>query len=187
MRSISWVLLLVVAFSLSAFAQKEEKLDVQSVDEYTTVQRNLIQTAVTVNSQGSPFEGQFDTLLVAILAADPIVFGALSTPFEFTVFAPTDAAFAELGLTPSNVGTLDPSLLSSILRYHVIVGERRAAQVLSAPRFRTLQGRFIFPSATPAPSIRDTQGRVANIIATDVLAGNGVIHAIDKVILPFSL
>ena len=143
----------------------------------------IVDVAVAVNGPGSPFEGQFDTLITAVLAADPIVLDRLSGNGKLTVFAPTDDAFAALGLTPENVGSLDTGFLTQVLLYHVARGERTAAAVVPAERIRMLAGGFLFKEAG-STTLVDNLGRPANIIVTDVKAANGVIHAIDAVVLP---
>jgi len=145
---------------------------------------NIVQVALAVNGPGSPYEGQFDTLIAAVLAADPLVVNTLSGKGQFTVFAPTDDAFAELGLNPANVGSIDQGFLTQVLLYHVARGRRDAGDVLSSHRIRSLQGNFFFPSSSA--TITDALGREADIIVTDVSASNGIIHAIDRVILPFA-
>jgi hypothetical protein len=67
----------------------------------------LVDVAIAVNTEG-PFAGQFDTLIAAVLAADPAVLKTLSGNGQFTVFAPTDDAFAALGLNPTNIGYFRP-------------------------------------------------------------------------------
>ena len=145
---------------------------------------NLVEVALAVNGPGSPYEGQFDTLITAVLAADPVVVNTLSGKGQFTVFAPIDDAFAALGLTPDNVGSLDQETLTQILLYHVVRGRRDAGDVTTSDRIRSLQGTFFFPNSSA--TITDALGRDANIIVTDVPASNGIIHAIDAVILPFA-
>jgi uncharacterized surface protein with fasciclin (FAS1) repeats len=141
----------------------------------------IVDVAIAVNSEGA-FAGQFDTLIAAVLAADPAVLTTLSGDGQFTVFAPTDDAFAKLGLTPANVGTaLDQATLTSILLYHVAPGRRSSGQVLRAKRINTLNGGFL---RQKDGVLTDNQGRTATIIVTDVAAGNGIIHAIDTVVLP---
>ena len=68
----------------------------------------IVDTAIALNSSG-PYAGQFDTLIAAVLAADPAVVNTLSGNGQFTVFAPTHAAFNALGLSPESVGELDQS------------------------------------------------------------------------------
>jgi len=142
----------------------------------------IVDVAIAVNSEG-PFAGAFDTLIAAVLAADPAVVATLSGNGQFTVFAPTDDAFAALGLTPQNVGTLDQGALTQILLYHVARGRRDSGQVLASDRIRTLQGGFLMQDSGV---LTDNLGRTANIIVTDVEAANGIIHAIDAVVLPFA-
>jgi uncharacterized surface protein with fasciclin (FAS1) repeats len=170
MRSILWVFVLSMAlgFGLASDAKANHL--------------NIVQTAIAVNAEG-PYAGQFDTLIAAVLAADPVVLETLSGNGKFTVFAPTDGAFEALGLTPENVGTVDQDFLTEVLLYHVARGERLASDVTTSQRIRSLQGTFFFPNNSAV--ITDAVGRESNIIVTDVLASNGVIHAIDAVLLPF--
>lgn len=149
----------------------------------TDHRQNIVQTALAVNSEG-PFAGQFDTLIAAVLAADPVVLETLSGNGKFTVFAPTDDAFAALGLNPANIGSLGQETLTQVLLYHVARGERLAADVTTSKQIRSLQGMFFYPNNSA--TITDALGRQSNIIVTDVLASNGVIHAVDAVILPFA-
>lgn len=142
----------------------------------------LVDVAIAVNSDG-PFAGQFDTLIAAVLAADPAVLNTLNGKGQRTVFAPTDAAFAALGLDETNIGTLDQNTLTQILLYHVANGRRGSEAVLGSQQIRTLQGSFVYQNSGV---LTDQLGRNANIIVTDVPAANGLIHAIDAVILPFA-
>ena len=142
----------------------------------------IVDTAIAVNSSGS-FAGSFDTLIAAVLAADPAVVNTLSGNGQYTVFAPTDDAFAALGLTPANVGSLPQDALTEILLYHVAPGRRDASDVLSSDRIRTLSKDFLMQDSGV---LTDNLGREANIIVTDVEAANGIIHAIDAVVLPFA-
>jgi uncharacterized surface protein with fasciclin (FAS1) repeats len=142
----------------------------------------IVDVAIAINAEG-PFAGQFDTLIAAVLAADPIVFSTLSGNGKLTVFAPTDDAFAALNLTPENVGGLPTSFLTQVLVYHVARGERTAAAVVPAERIRMLGGGFLYKESG-STTLVDNLGRRANIVVTDVKAANGVIHAIDAVVLP---
>jgi len=143
---------------------------------------DLVQVAIAVNSSG-PYAGQFDTLIAAVLAADPAVLQRLTAKRQSTVFAPTDGAFDALGLNPQNIGDLDQGALTQILLYHVVNGRRDANDVLASDRLRTLQGGFLRQSAG---RLIDNLDREATIIVTDVPASNGIIHAIDAVVLPFN-
>ncbi|MGC9334931.1 MAG: fasciclin domain-containing protein [Anaerolineae bacterium] len=142
----------------------------------------IVDVAIAVNSEG-PFAGSFDTLIAAVLAADPVVLATLTGNGQFTVFAPTDDAFLALGLDADNIGTLDQEALTQILLYHVARGRRYAEDVLESDRIRTLQGGFLLQDGGV---LTDNLGREANIIVTDVPAANGIIHAIDAVVLPFA-
>ena len=147
-----------------------------------TPANNLVDVALAVNSSG-PYAGAFDTLIAAVLAADPAVLKRLTSKAQSTVFAPTDAAFEQLGLTPENVGTLPQEALTDILLYHVVKGRRDSGQVLASTRLRTLQGGILRQAGGV---LTDNLGRQAAIIVTDVPASNGIIHAIDAVVLPYA-
>ena len=179
MKLAKWAVAVVVAvvalFGVGAGSPRAEAAGPKGID--------LVQTAIAVNSSG-PYAGQFDTLIAAVLAADPAVLARLSGNGQLTVFAPTDAAFEQLGVTPANVGNLPKSALTQILLYHVANGRRDASEVLTSSQIRTLQGGFLMQNGG---TLTDTQGRVATIIVTNVEASNGIIHAIDKVVLPFAL
>ena len=128
-------------------------------------------------------DARFTTLVEAVAAAD--LGPTLSGPGPFTVFAPTNEAFAslltELGLTKAQLLANKP-LLTKVLTYHVLPSRVLKAQVPVGASVATVQGETFVVDASLA--ITDRRGRVARITATDILASNGVIHAIDKVILP---
>jgi len=138
----------------------------------------IVDVAIAVNAES----GEFSTLIAAVLAADPAVLATLSGNGQFTVFAPTDAAFAELGLDADNIGDLDEGALTQILLYHVARGRRNSNGVLGSRRINTLQGGFLMQSDGV---LTDALGGEARIIVTDVAAANGIIHVIDAVVLPF--
>ncbi len=122
--------------------------------------------------------GQFKTLVAAVQAAGLVE--ALQGKGPFTVFAPTDAAFAKLPAGTVEGLLKDPKALGNILLYHVIAGEVKAAAVTDGLTAKTLQGANVtFKVSGGKVMIND-----ANIVATDVMASNGVIHVIDAVILP---
>ncbi len=137
--------------------------------------KTIVQTA-----QALP---DFSILVEAVEAAG--LADALSAPGPLTVFAPTNAAFADLlvALGVSKADLLaDTALLTKVLTYHVVNGRVLKADVEVGTPVTTLQGETFTVGATLA--ITDARGGVSNITATDVLASNGVIHVIDKVILP---
>jgi uncharacterized surface protein with fasciclin (FAS1) repeats len=135
---------------------------------------NLVGTAIAVNQE----TGEFSTLIAAVLAAD--LAPALSTKRQLTVFAPTDAAFAELGLNADNVGELPKDVLTDILLYHVTHGVRQAVSIVNARQVRMLNGDLAYPSVQEG-SVYVNDSRV---VAANVRASNGVIHVIDAVLLP---
>ena len=127
----------------------------------------------------------FSVLVEAVVAANLAT--TLSGTGPFTVFAPTNDAFTaaltELTLTKAQL--LASPGLAGILTYHVVAGNVRAANVVALPKpasVTTLQGTAFSVGTTLA--ITDARARVANLVATDVIASNGVIHVIDKVLLP---
>lgn len=144
---------------------------------------SIVDVAIAVNSDG-PFAGAFDTLVAAVLAADPVVLHRLTTKGQSTVFAPTDDAFAALGLTPDNIdAALPQEVLTEILLYHVAPGRRDSTEVLASEQIRTLQGGFV---AQAGGVLTDAAGNMINVIVTDVPAENGLVHAIDGVLIPFA-
>jgi len=120
----------------------------------------------------------FSILVQAVVKAG--LAETLSGPGPFTVFAPTDAAFQALftQLGVSGIADLTAEQLTPILLYHVVSGNVRSSD-LTAGDVTTLNGTIAI-TLSPSPAINGT----TNIIATDVQASNGVIHAIDKVLLP---
>lgn len=148
-----------------------------------TPANNIVDVAIAANAPGGAFPGQFDTLIAAVLAADPAVLARLTRKGQSTVFAPTDDAFAKLNLTPANIGTVDKVFLTDVLLYHVVTGRRDAGQVLASERLRTLQGGILRQAGGV---LTDSLGRKSTIIVTDVGASNGVIHAINTVVLPYA-
>jgi transforming growth factor-beta-induced protein len=124
--------------------------------------------------------GKFQTLLTAATAAG--LADTLAKDGPFTVFAPTDEAFAKLG-KDTLADLLKPeskAKLVAILKYHVVAGAVRAADVVKLDAAKTLNGAEL-PVRVDGAKVRVG---TANVVATDVIAGNGVIHVIDSVLLP---
>jgi len=134
----------------------------------------IVAIALAVNAE----DGEFSTLIAALGAADLV--DALNGSGQYTVFAPTDAAFAELGLYPYNVGDLDPMILTDILLYHVTDGRRISRSLLNARQVTMLNGEKADLSRDGADLYIDE----ARVEAADISASNGVIHIIDGVLLP---
>jgi uncharacterized surface protein with fasciclin (FAS1) repeats len=121
--------------------------------------------------------GQFTTLAKALTAAGLI--DTLKGAGPFTVFAPTDAAFAKIPPAQLNALLADKAALTKVLTYHVVPGEIVAADVKTG-QVKTVEGQFLTVTASSmGVKIND-----ANVIKTDVMASNGVIHVIDTVVLP---
>jgi len=123
--------------------------------------------------------GSFNTLVAAVQAAG--LEEALRAEGPYTVFAPTDEAFAKLPAGTVEALLADPEALAEILLYHVISGKVMAADVTDGLEAETLQGSSVSFAihSDGTPAINE-----ALIVATDVAAANGVIHVIDSVILP---
>ncbi len=110
-----------------------------------------------------------------------------TSPAPFTVFAPTNQAFTEVLVELPNVtvlGDIDEPTLKSALEYHVVAGSNVQAAGLSDNMTVATLGGNITANVTGGAKLTDANGRISGIIATDVQANNGVIHAIDKVLLP---
>jgi transforming growth factor-beta-induced protein len=122
--------------------------------------------------------GDFTTLVAAVQAAD--LADTLSGPGPFTVFAPTDAAFAALPEGALDDLLADPDALADVLTYHVVAGEFLAADVVGLTEVETVQGGTL-PVEVDGDTVRIGG---ATVVATDVQASNGVIHVIDTVLLP---
>ena len=118
------------------------------------------------------------TLSQAIEVAE--LFDVMSSPGPFTVFAPTNGAFAKLGEQTLNTVLADKALLTSILTYHVVPGKFSANDVVNSTSLPTVNGTRL------SVKVRDGEVFVDNarVIATDVVAGNGIVHVIDSVLLP---
>jgi uncharacterized surface protein with fasciclin (FAS1) repeats len=125
-------------------------------------------------------EAGFTTLAAAVKAAGLDV--TLTEQGPFTVFAPTDAAFAKL--PEGTVASLleNPEALKKVLLYHVVSGTVMAADVVALETAETLNGTRIAINAEDGVMIND-----ANVIKTDITASNGVVHVIDTVLIPEDL
>ncbi|MAR11539.1 MAG: beta-Ig-H3/fasciclin [Blastopirellula sp.] len=157
----SWAFVIAIGFSLSATLGN-------------AAEKDIVDTAVGA--------GNFKTLAAALGAADLV--GALKGKGPFTVFAPTDEAFAKLP-AETVASLLKPEnrdQLIGILTYHVVPGKVTAKQVVGLKGAKTLNGQ----RADIAVKDGKVQVDNATVVATDILCSNGVIHVIDSVILPAS-
>lgn len=152
---------------------------------------SLVDVAVAVNSESSPFAGTFDTL-IALLTQDvegrADILKALDSKGQYTVFAPTDDAFSALEQTVQtmgycSLGDLDPQVVNAVLMYHVAEGRWNSDQVVGAREINMLAGGSLKQNAAV---LTDNLDRTSNLItaALNVEADNGIIHAMDSVVLP---
>lgn len=177
--------LLALVFSANALAVKPE--------DRTTI----VDVAIAVNGGAlAPAvpAGEFSTLIAAVVGTG--LDAVLDGNGQFTVFAPTDQAFLDTlaldaaGMTALTSTELGKNLVTEILLYHVARGERLSGDVLGAERIRMLNRSFTYPNAD-AKTIEDNTGEEAVLQIgaglIDVPADNGVIHVIDRVLLPEEL
>jgi uncharacterized surface protein with fasciclin (FAS1) repeats len=181
MKTVRWMAVAVMSVAAVACSEPAGLMTAGSVEEARgaaptrpAASPTLVEVALAVNAES----GEFSTLIAAVVSAGLV--DALSAVGQRTVFAPTDAAFAELGLDADNIAGLDRDALTNILLYHVAPGRRYASDVVSSDRIRMSNGDFV--------SVRLQDGSAfindSRILVTDVEASNGLIHVIDAVLLP---
>jgi uncharacterized surface protein with fasciclin (FAS1) repeats len=122
-------------------------------------------------------DGSFKTLVTAIKAAG--LANTLKSKGPFTVFAPNDEAFAKLPKSTVDDLLKDIPKLKAVLTYHVVSGKVMAADVAKMNRAKTVQGQEVKIDASYGVRIND-----AKVIKADIVTDNGVIHVIDKVLMP---
>ena len=120
--------------------------------------------------------GNFKTLVTALKAADLVP--TLKGKGPFTVFAPTDAAFAKIPKADLDALLKDKTKLKAVLTYHVVPGKVMSTD-LKAGNVSTVQGSDVMVSTMGGAMVNN-----AKVVAADVAADNGVIHAIDTVLMP---
>ena len=132
---------------------------------------DIVQTAVDA--------GSFKTLVAAVTAAGLVE--TLQSPGPFTVFAPTDEPFANLpaGTVETLLKPENKDKLVAVLTYHVVAGKVLAADVVGLTEAVTVQGQSIKVDTSSGVKVDG-----ANVVKTDIICDNGVIHVIDAVILP---
>ncbi len=131
---------------------------------------NIVEVAVDA--------GSFSTLVTAVQAAGLVE--TLSGEGPFTVFAPTDEAFAQIPQADLEALLADKEALTAVLTYHVVPGKVYAQDVVNLSSAETVNGESVDISTMDGKVMVDG----ATVIATDIEASNGLIHVIDKVILP---
>ena len=135
----------------------------------TAFAKDIVDTAVDA--------GTFKTLATALTAAGLI--DTLKGAGPFTVFAPTDEAFAKLPAGTLDALLKDKAKLTAVLTYHVVAGKVMAADVVKLKSAKTVQGGSVTIDTTKGVKVD-----AANVVKTDIACSNGVIHVIDTVILP---
>jgi len=130
--------------------------------------KDIVDTAVAA--------GSFKTLVTALGAAGLV--DTLKGPGPFTVFAPTDEAFAKIPKADLDALLKDKTKLTAVLTYHVVPGKVMAADV-KAGKVKTVQGSELTVSTMGGVKVDN-----ADVVKTDIVADNGVIHVIDSVIMP---
>ena len=163
----------ITASVLPATAATKKTAPTKKAPTKTATLKDIVETAVGA--------GSFKTLAAALTAADLV--STLKGPGPFTVFAPTDAAFAKIPKADLDAILADKKKLTEILTYHVVAGSAPASTVL------TLDGKSAKTVNGAEVKIGVSGGKVTlngnvNVTAVDVKASNGIIHVIDSVLLP---
>ncbi|MGB3546636.1 MAG: fasciclin domain-containing protein [Saprospiraceae bacterium] len=177
---------------LVSCGDKTEELEDDAMTEDVVVEEPVVEAPATPTIVGvAQSSGNFSTLVRAVQAAD--LAGTLNGNGPFTVFAPTDEAFNKLP-----AGTVDELLrpenkakLAGVLTYHVVSGRYSAADILGA--IEKDNGKFVITTVEGGTltatldngkvMLKDGQGNMSTVVMTDVEASNGLIHAIDAVVM----
>ena len=132
-------------------------------------EKDIVDTAVAA--------GSFKTLATALQAAGLVE--TLKDKGPFTVFAPTDEAFAKVPKADLDALLKDKAKLTAVLTYHVVPGKVMAADVVKLKEAKTVQGGSLKIDATKGVKVDN-----ASVVKTDIVCSNGVIHVIDSVVMP---
>ncbi|NIM89772.1 MAG: fasciclin domain-containing protein [Candidatus Aminicenantes bacterium] len=154
-----------LAVLLVAFVSIGSALDYCKMEK-----KNIVETAVAA--------GSFKTLVKAVQAADLVE--TLSGEGPFTVFAPTDDAFAKIPAETLEALVNDKEKLTAVLTYHVVPGKVMASDVVKMKSAKTVNGNALTISVNEGTVKVDN----AKVIKTDIVCSNGIIHVIDTVVLP---
>ena len=132
-------------------------------------QKDIVDTAVAA--------GSFKTLAAALQAAGLV--DTLKGKGPFTVFAPTDEAFAKIPKAALDALIADKAKLAKVLTYHVVAGKVMAADVMKIKEAKTVEGQMLKIDTSSGVKVND-----AKVVKADVETSNGVIHVIDTVLMP---
>lgn len=189
-KSFSFIALSTLLFV--SCGEKKKEIQEEATEAVTAVEEVVVE-AVTPNIVGvAAGDDNFTTLVAAVQAAGLVE--TLSSEGPFTVFAPTNNAFAKLpeGTIESLLKPESKDALTGILTYHVVAGKFEAAAVIEAINtnngsftVETVQGGNIDLSLKDGNvMLTDAKGGMSTVVIADVAASNGVIHAIDSVVMP---
>lgn len=153
----------------SAPVNENQNVELNNNNNANIMQKNIVETAVSA--------GSFKTLVTAVQAAGLVE--TLSGPGPFTVFAPTDEAFAKLPKETLDAVLADKEKLTAILTYHVVSGKVMASDVVNLKEATTVQGGKLSIDTSNGVKVGS-----ANVVQTDIETSNGVIHVIDTVLIP---
>ena len=182
-KPMNWIAVLVLSFTIFSCSDDDPVIAPPIMEEEMIPTSNIVELAIASES--------LTQLEAAVIKADLV--GTLSGAGPFTVFAPTDDAFiALLGVLGDDYNSLDDfdtpdeiELLKNILLYHVVAAEVKAADLAAGDVGTALADNSVSVIASGNSFvIGDASGSDANITATDIAATNGVVHLIDKVLLP---
>jgi uncharacterized surface protein with fasciclin (FAS1) repeats len=169
MRSLRTIVAVSAASAVALAAAGPASAAVQ-IDRAPAAKQNIVETAVAA--------GQFKTLATLLGEADLV--DTLAGKGRYTVFAPTDAAFAKVPKATLEALAKDKAKLRAVLLYHVAKGKLNASKVVKRKSIKTLNGDRV--------SVRVRKGKVyvggARVTKADISASNGVIHVINKVLIP---
>lgn len=160
----------IAGSSHKGWLSEYEYTEQEKMKHQAMTQADIVDTAVSA--------GSFNTLVTAVKAAGLVE--VLKGDGPFTVFAPTDEAFAKLPAGTVEALLQDKEKLTQILTYHVVPGRLEAADVLGKERLTTVQGSDLKVAMNDKGAMVDA----AKIIKTDIATRNGVIHVIDSVVIP---
>lgn len=190
-KTLSIIALSTLLFVACGDKKKDTTEETMEVEEVVEVEKEVVEETPNIVGVASGNDN-FSTLVTAVVAAD--LAETLSGSGPFTVFAPTNDAFAKLP-----AGTIETLLkpeskdqLTSILTYHVVSGKFEAAAVIDAIKkndgkftVATVQGGSIDLSLNDGKvTLTDANGGTSTVVIADVAASNGVIHALDSVVMP---
>lgn len=190
-REYAWILARTPSLDLQTLAGIEQRLRVQQQYDtskiLTSIQSKGFQKRIPLSEavkgaldivDTAAQNGNFKTLLTAVEVAG--LENVLRSEGPFTVFAPTDAAFAKLGESTLNSVIANKELLTQILTFHVVPGYYNSTEVIRLGKLKTANGKEI------VLAIKDGKAYMndAQLVVVDVPAANGVIHVIDTVLIP---